>query len=82
MSEYLLKKGSIETNSDGEVVGATSSYFHLIGEDISDVVRRREARGIRKAAHPDPGLPHLQKVQKGFRTYGKSLLQQRQSTSR
>jgi len=84
MSEYQLSKGSIETNKDGEVVGASIGYFHLIGEDISDVIRRKEARGIRKSAdetHTTGRLPAVQR-KSGFKRYRSSLLRERQSTSR
>lgn len=81
VAEYLLKEGSIETNTDGEVVGATISYVHLLGEDISDVVRRKEARGIAKS-YAEDRLPTVQKKQRNFRRYDSNLLRERKSTSR
>lgn len=81
VSEYLLSKGSIETNSDGEIIGASLPYFHLIGEDITDVIQRPEVKGIRKA-HPDKRLSSMQRQDRAFRLYGKGLLRERQPTSR
>jgi len=81
VSEYLLKKGSIETNEDGEVIGASVGYFHLIGEDITDVIRRPEARGISKT-YPTTRLSSMQRQQRAFRLYGKNLLRERKQAGR
>lgn len=81
MSEYQLKHGSIETNADGEIIGASIQYAHLIGEDISDAIQRPEVKGIRKT-HPDRRLSSMQKKERAFRLYGKGLLRERQPTGR
>ena len=90
MVVYLLKQGTIETNSDGEVVGVSRAYIHLLGRDITNVVRRAEARGIRRESlqgqfssnpQPETGLPSMQKAKAGFLRY-KDVLRVKQSTSR
>ena len=82
--EYVLSKGTFETNEDGEVIGVSVAYLHLLGMDISDVVRRKEARGIRRMepAYPETRLSNLQRKERAFRIYGKGLLRKRQSTRR
>lgn len=81
MSEYQLKHGSIETNADGEIIGASIEYAHLIGEDITDAIQRPEVKGIRKT-HEGIQLSSLQRQQRAFRLYGKGLLRKRQPTGR
>jgi hypothetical protein len=81
MTEYKLKQGSIETNSDGEIVGANIHYIHLLGEDITDVIRRKEARGIAKA-HTEDRLSPVPRKQGNFRRYDSDLLRERKSSSR
>lgn len=73
MSVYRLRAGSIETNPDGEVVGASRAYIHLLGEDITDVIKRPEVRGITKS-HEEARLPSVQAQQRNFRQYRSSLL--------
>jgi hypothetical protein len=79
MPVYLLKQGTIETNSDGEVVGVSRAYIHLLGKDITYVVRRKEARGIRREpsvadAYQEAGLSSVQTPKSRFRQYGKNVL--------
>ena len=74
MPIYNLNKGTIETNQDGEVVGASEAYTHLLGWDISDVIRKRWARGISRDTHEEERLPFVQKEQRNFRRYGKDVL--------
>jgi hypothetical protein len=83
MVEYILSKGTIEVNNEFEVIGVCVAYIHLLGMDISDVVRRKEARGIRRVAEPYPEtrLSNMQRQERAFRIYGKGLLRERQSTS-
>ena len=84
MAVYLLKQGTIETNNDGEIVGVSRAYIHLLGRDISDAVRRPELQGIKKSpeAHQETRLPFVQKEQRGFRQYGKHVLPVEQSNRR
>jgi hypothetical protein len=75
VAEYLLKAGQIETNPEGMVVGADKSYTHLVGEDITDVIRRQEARGIQRQhsrTQQTARLPTVQPAASGFRKYGKA----------
>ena len=74
--QYELSRGSIETNSDGEVVGVSQEYIHLLGLDISDVVKRPEVQGIRKLAetHEQRRVSVVQAQQRRFRRYGKDVL--------
>lgn len=75
MPVYILTHGTIETNSDGEVVGVSTAYIHLLGEDISVVIRQPESRGITRAStHEETRLPSVQKKQRNFRKYGKNVL--------
>lgn len=78
MALYILRNGTIETEKHGEVVGATRAYIHLIGENITDVVRKRDARGIRRvpynAAHQATGLPGVPEEKRAFRVHHPNLL--------
>lgn len=78
---YILSKGTIETNTDGEVVGVTPPYFDFLGEDISYVVKK--AKGIRRAdeAHAETRLSAMQGEQR-FKRYRPSLLRKREQASR
>jgi hypothetical protein len=73
MPVYILRKGNIETDTTGEVVGASRAYIHLLCEDITNVIGRAEARGIARS-HEEDGLPAVQVEQRAFRKYNGSLL--------
>lgn len=77
MALYVLRNGTIETEAHGEVVGATRAYIHLIGENITDVVRKRAALGIRRVpytAHQEAGLPPVPRQPRNFKLYSPKLL--------
>lgn len=80
MPIYILNKGTIETNDTGMVVGVSLAYIHLLCKDITYVVRRTEARGIRRLkslrsrSHEEAGLPTVQVKQRAFRKYNGRLL--------
>jgi hypothetical protein len=86
MVQYRLKRGTVETNKDGEIVGVSRPYIHLLGEDITDVVRRKEARGIRRLgeepSHSEARLPGVQKEERTFRHYDSNLLRKLKPTGR
>lgn len=87
MVVYILKQGTIETNSHYEVVGVSRAYIHLLGRDITDVIHRPEGRGIQRApqsaqAQPEARLPSVQVQQRNFRQYGKGVLSIRESKPR
>ncbi len=76
MSLYILRKGIIETEATGEVVGVARPYIHLLGVDITDVIRSKDGAGIRKLAspHQETRLSTVPRQPRGFRRYSPKLL--------
>ncbi len=74
MTVYLMGQDTIETNQDGDIVGASGQFIYLIGWTIEEVIRECNAIRIRiRKSHQDTRLPSLQRKKRAFKRYGRVL---------
>jgi hypothetical protein len=73
MSLYKIEKDMLETNKDGDVVGASKGLLYLVGLTIEEVIKdcNERRKGIKRVSHQDTRLPHLQEGKRAFRTWGR-----------